>query len=141
MFLFPSRFDDDDSAGSPSWYPGEDDDVMVSPRSSQAFVDRGPPPGQDRHTPPPGQGAVKILMKNINTIKKKIKRYEEEFEAAFGYRPSHSEKMKHKEIKKYMSELSKARKELKRKYPIEMYSDGCVVSSAIMEYSVNSSFT
>ncbi|KAK4290706.1 hypothetical protein Pmani_036415 [Petrolisthes manimaculis] len=115
-----SRFDDEEAAGPPSWYPGEDDNnVMVSPRSSQAFVDRGPPPGQDRHhhhhhTPPPGQGAVKILMKNINAIKKKIKRYEEEFEAAFGYRPSHSEKMKHKEIKKYMSELSKARKELKQ---------------------------
>lgn len=91
---------------------------MVSPRSSQAFIDTRPPPGQDDHSPPPGQGAVKILMKNINTIKKKIKRYEEEFEATAGYRPSHSEKMKHKEIKRYMSELSKARKELKRKYRI-----------------------
>lgn len=89
---------------------------MVSPRASQAFIDTGAPPGKDDHTPPPGQGAVKMLMKNINTIKKKIKRYEEEFEAASGYRPSHSEKMKHKEIKKYMSELSKARKELKREY-------------------------
>ena len=55
-------------------------------------------------------------MKNINSIKRKIKKFEEEFEAAFGYRPSHSDKMKHKDIKKYMSELSKARKELKRKY-------------------------
>ncbi|XP_063870355.1 protein FAM13A-like isoform X2 [Scylla paramamosain] len=107
-----SRFDDDSGVQN-SWYRDEDD-VMVSPRSSQAFVDTRPPPGQDDHSPPPGQGAVKILMKNINTIKKKIKRYEEEFEAAAGYRPSHSEKMKHKEIKKYMSELSKARKELKQ---------------------------
>ncbi|XP_045101854.1 protein FAM13A-like isoform X7 [Portunus trituberculatus] len=107
-----SRFDDDSSVQN-NWYRDEDD-VMVSPRSSQAFVDTRPPPGQDDHSPPPGQGAVKILMKNINTIKKKIKRYEEEFEAAAGYRPSHSEKMKHKEIKKYMSELSKARKELKQ---------------------------
>lgn len=108
-----SRFDDDSGVQN-SWYRSEDDDVMVSPRASQAFIDTGAPPGQDDHSPPPGQGAVKILMKNINTIKKKIKRYEEEFEAAAGYRPSHSEKMKHKEIKKYMSELSKARKELKQ---------------------------
>ncbi|XP_050717359.1 protein FAM13A-like isoform X2 [Eriocheir sinensis] len=108
-----SRFDDDSGIQN-SWYRSEDDDVMVSPRASQAFIDTGAPPGQDDHSPPPGQGAVKMLMKNINSIKKKIKRYEEEFEAASGYRPSHSEKMKHKEIKKYMSELSKARKELKQ---------------------------
>ncbi|XP_042210618.1 protein FAM13A-like isoform X5 [Homarus americanus] len=108
-----SRFDDD-SAVQTSWYRSDDDDIMLSPRASQAFTDTGAPPGRDDHTPPPGQSAVKILMKNINSIKKKIKRYEEEFEAAFGYRPSHSEKMKHKEIKKYMSELSKARKELKQ---------------------------
>ncbi|KAF2357612.1 hypothetical protein FHG87_011633 [Trinorchestia longiramus] len=51
--------------------------------------------------------------RNISAIKKRIKRFEEDFENKFGYKPSHSEKMKHKEIKKYMSDLSKARKELK----------------------------
>lgn len=108
-----SRFDDETPVQS-SWYRSDEDDVMISPRSSQAFIDTtGAPPGLE-HTPPPGQGAVKILMKNINSIKKKIKRYEEEFEAAFGYRPSHSEKMKDKNIKRSMSELSKARKELKQ---------------------------
>ena len=53
--------------------------------------------------------------RNISSIKKRIKRFEEEFENKFGYKPSHSEKMKHKEIKKYMSDLNKARKELKSK--------------------------
>ncbi|KAK7075545.1 Protein fam13a [Halocaridina rubra] len=109
-----SRYDDETPIQS-SWYRSDDDDVMVSPRSSQAFIDTtGAPPGLGDHSPPPGQGAVKMLMKNINSIKKKIKRYEEEFEEAFGYRPSHSEKMKDKNIKKCMSELSKARKELKQ---------------------------
>ncbi|XP_066971680.1 protein FAM13A isoform X3 [Macrobrachium rosenbergii] len=109
-----SRFDDESPIQS-SWYRSSDDDVMLSPRSSHAFIDTtGAPPGPGDHSPPPGQSAVKILMKNINSIKKKIKRYEEEFEAAFGYRPSHSEKMKDKNIKKSMSELSKARKELKQ---------------------------
>ncbi|XP_018008713.1 uncharacterized protein LOC108666368 isoform X3 [Hyalella azteca] len=51
--------------------------------------------------------------RNISAIKKRIKRFEEDFEHKFGYKPSHSEKMKHKEIKKYMSDLNKARKELK----------------------------
>ncbi|XP_069942757.1 uncharacterized protein [Cherax quadricarinatus] len=108
-----SRFDDEDSAIQSSWYRSDEDDTVISPRVSRAFINTGAPQGRDDN-PPPGQSAVKILMKNINSIKKRIKRYEEEFEASFGYRPSHSEKMKHKEIKKYMSELSKARKELKQ---------------------------
>nr|XP_027212925.1 uncharacterized protein LOC113806028 isoform X2 [Penaeus vannamei] len=108
-----SRFDDESTMQS-NWYRSDEDDIILSPRASEAFKDVGPANGSDDYKTPPGQGAVKILMKNINSIKKKIKRYEEEFESAFGYRPSHSEKMKHKEIKKYMSELSKARKELKQ---------------------------
>lgn len=110
-----SRFDDESTMQS-SWYRSDEDDIILSPRASEAFKDVGPANGSEDYKTPPGQGAVKILMKNINSIKKKIKRYEEEFESAFGYRPSHSEKMKHKEIKKYMSELSKARKELKREW-------------------------
>ena len=51
--------------------------------------------------------------RNIASIKKRIKQFEEEFENKFGYKPSHSEKLKHKDIKKYMNELSKMRKELK----------------------------
>jgi hypothetical protein len=54
--------------------------------------------------------------RNISAIKKRIKRFEEDFEHKFGYKPSHSEKMKHKEIKKYMSDLNKARKELKSEF-------------------------
>ncbi|XP_063607300.1 protein FAM13A-like isoform X4 [Penaeus indicus] len=108
-----SRFDDESTMQS-NWYRSDEDDIILSPRASEAFKDVGPANGSEDYKTPPGQGAVKILMKNINSIKKKIKRYEEEFESAFGYRPSHSEKMKHKEIKKYMSELSKARKELKQ---------------------------
>jgi len=52
-------------------------------------------------------------QRNVASIKKKIKQFEEEFERKFGYKPSHSEKMKHREIKKYMHQLNKGRKEIK----------------------------
>ncbi|CAL4107155.1 unnamed protein product [Meganyctiphanes norvegica] len=112
-----SRYEDETVVSARSWYASEDDDVVVCPRSG-TFSEPPPGPHLDRgggdNGLPSGHTAVKVLMKNINTIKKKIKQFEEEFETAFGYRPSHSEKMKHKDIKKYMSELSKARKELKQ---------------------------
>merc|ERR1719187_922030 len=109
------RSEDEPGVAARNWYATDDDDVY--PRSS-SFSEAPPGPHLNQSSGdsslPPGQTAIKVLMKNINTIKKKIKQFEEEFENAFGYRPSHSEKMKHKDIKKYMSELSKARKELKQ---------------------------
>ena len=56
---------------------------------------------------------LKNLMKQINSLKKKIKKYEGEFEENFGYRPSHSDKMSNRDIKRIVSELNKVRKEHK----------------------------
>lgn len=58
-----------------------------------------------------GKTAVGALQKNISALKRKIKRFEEEFERNYGYKPSHSDKMKHKDMKKYVTELNKYRKE------------------------------
>nr|XP_045621141.1 protein FAM13A-like isoform X1 [Procambarus clarkii] len=91
----------------------DEDDTRLSSHASEAFIDIGLQPGQDDN-PSPGQHEVKMLIKKIHSIKKKIRRYEEEFEATHGYRPSHSEKMKHRKTKKYMSELSMASIELKQ---------------------------
>ena len=102
----------------PGWYTNADESPVVSPRS---FIENNAITSSEHHFSSTGHSAIKILTKNINSIKRKIKKFEEEFEAAFGYRPSHSDKMKHKDIKKYMSELSKARKELKRKYLSTFY--------------------
>lgn len=56
---------------------------------------------------------LKNLTKYINGLKKKIKKYEDEFEENFGYRPSHSDKMSNRDIKRLCTELSKLRKEHK----------------------------
>lgn len=102
-----SRKDDVTPIKPVSWYCDEDNEQ--STKFSDATVD-------DDGSRPRGHAAVKMLTKSINSIKRKIKRFEEEFERTSGYRPSHSEKMKHREIKKYMTDLSKAKKELKRKF-------------------------
>lgn len=64
---------------------------------------------------------MKKLVRIIHTLttifsfKKKLKRYEEEFEQEYGYRPSHADKMGNKDIKKMYAELNRLRKEVKRK--------------------------
>lgn len=56
---------------------------------------------------------LKSLAKQINGLKRKIKRYELEFEENYGYRPSHSDKMSNRDVKRLVYELSKLRKEHK----------------------------
>lgn len=61
----------------------------------------------------PSDVGLKNLAKHINGLKKKIKKYEDEFEENFGYRPSHSDKMSNRDIKRLCTELNKLRKEHK----------------------------
>lgn len=51
------------------------------------------------------------LSKQINSLKKKIKKFESEFEINHGYKPSHLEKMSDKNVKKLYSDLSKLKKD------------------------------
>jgi len=67
----------------------------------------------DKH-PNPVEQRQKHLAKQINSLKKKIKKYDEEFEAQQGYRPSHADKLNDKNIKKLCSDLNKLKKELKQ---------------------------
>ncbi|XP_029649501.1 protein FAM13A isoform X2 [Octopus sinensis] len=57
---------------------------------------------------------LKQLTKKIQSLRKKIKLFEENFEREHGYRPSQSDKTAKAEIKKYMADLAKARKEIKK---------------------------
>ncbi|KAJ8966708.1 hypothetical protein NQ314_003361 [Rhamnusium bicolor] len=54
------------------------------------------------------------LSKQINSLKKKIKKYESDFEAKHGFKPSHVEKMNDKNMKKWYADLGKLRKEQKQ---------------------------
>lgn len=66
-------------------------------------------PVEDEYT-----ARLKQLTKKIQSLRKKIKLFEENFEKEHGYRPSQSDKTAKAEIKKYMADLTKARKELKK---------------------------
>lgn len=87
---------------------------MLSPRNSlllprRFYSENDVPPS----VPGPTELGLKTLTKHINGLKKKIKKYEDEFEENFGYRPSHSDKMSNRDIKRLCSELNKLRKEHK----------------------------
>jgi hypothetical protein len=88
---------------------------MVSPRNSVLIPRRfyAGDEHEEQEITNAKEYGLKILMKQINTLKKKIKKYEGEFEENFGYRPSHSDKMSNRDIKKIISELNKVRKEHK----------------------------
>ncbi|XP_049767917.1 protein FAM13A [Schistocerca cancellata] len=57
---------------------------------------------------------LKALNKQAHSLKKKVKQFEEDFQKEYGYRPSHSDKMYDREMKKVCAELNKIRKEIKQ---------------------------
>ncbi|KAF3430136.1 hypothetical protein E2986_13111 [Frieseomelitta varia] len=89
-------------------------EAMLSPRNSlllprRFYSENEMQPGASNIA----ELGLKNLTKYINGLKKKIKKYEDEFEENFGYRPSHSDKMSNRDIKRLCTELSKLRKEHK----------------------------
>ena len=67
------------------------------------------------------------LRLSARSGKRKIRAYEEAFERKFGYRPSHADRAKDREMKRCMSELSRARRDLK-----QLKTDGVVPSPAVV---------
>ncbi|XP_034935925.1 protein FAM13A isoform X2 [Chelonus insularis] len=89
-------------------------EALTSPRNSllipRRFYTENDVP---QNVPASTELGLKTLTKHINGLKKKIKKYEDEFEENFGYRPSHSDKMSNRDIKRLCVELNKLRKEHK----------------------------
>jgi hypothetical protein len=54
---------------------------------------------------------IKQINKRLTSLKKKISVYEERFENNYGYRPSHADKSNDKNIKNYIAEIHRLRKE------------------------------
>ncbi|CRL08532.1 CLUMA_CG021358, isoform A [Clunio marinus] len=54
---------------------------------------------------------VRQINKRLTSLKKKVSIYEEDFEENYGYRPSHADKANDKNIKHYIAEIHKLRKE------------------------------
>lgn len=96
--------------------------MLLSPRNSiimtrRIYMDTEVPMptiGINNDPKNPLEQRLRQVSKQINSLKKKIKKFEEEFESHNGYRPSHIDKMEDKSIKKLCTELNKLRKEHKQ---------------------------
>ncbi|XP_039629850.1 protein FAM13B isoform X2 [Polypterus senegalus] len=83
------------------------------------FPVKSPPLGRPRRasfsSKEEGRGdAVPVqVSKKVQSLKKKIKQFEEQFEKDHNYKPSHSDKAANPKVLKWMTELTKLRKQIK----------------------------
>ncbi|XP_068114792.1 protein FAM13C isoform X1 [Hyperolius riggenbachi] len=89
-----------------------DPESAPSPPSSQQFM---MPRSSSRGNceDPKEPLSVIQLTKQIQNLKRKIRKFEDRFEQEKNYRPSHSDKTSNVEVLKWMNDLAKARKQLK----------------------------
>ncbi|XP_063290061.1 protein FAM13C isoform X1 [Pelobates fuscus] len=89
-----------------------DPESAPSPPSSQQFMmPRSSSRGNCEDSKEPL--TVMQLTKQIQSLKRKIRKFEDKFELEKNYRPSHSDKTSNLEVLKWMNDLAKARKQLK----------------------------
>lgn len=108
------------------------DDVMVSPRTIKLKKNKtsvhintdippSPPVDQEQYRKH-STGSVddefsikhKQLIKKLQTLKRKIRLFEEDFEKEKGFKPSHSDKISTAEVRKWLGDLTKTKKDLKK---------------------------
>ncbi|XP_053197811.1 protein FAM13C-like [Scomber japonicus] len=88
-----------------------DPDTAPSPPCSQQFIlSRG---RARTDGPEESPSSVSFLSKQIQSLKKKVRRYEDQFEQEMKYKPSHNDKYSNPEMVRVMNELARARKQLK----------------------------
>ncbi|KFV17292.1 Protein FAM13C [Tauraco erythrolophus] len=68
---------------------------------------------------------VAQLTKHLQSLKRKIRKYEEKFEQEKKYLPSHGDKTSNPEVLKWMNDLAKGRKQLKGATEMEKRSSAC----------------
>uniref|UniRef100_A0A4X2LU85 Family with sequence similarity 13 member A n=2 Tax=Vombatus ursinus TaxID=29139 RepID=A0A4X2LU85_VOMUR len=90
----------------------DDTEVPPSPPNSHSFMRRRSSSlgsyDEDQEDLTPAQ-----LTRRIQSLKKKIRRFEDRFEEERKYRPSHSDKAANPEVLKWTNDLAKFRKQLK----------------------------
>ncbi|PVD39368.1 hypothetical protein C0Q70_01998 [Pomacea canaliculata] len=112
--------DERDGLSSPQPSPLSKHKPFIPPldlEASNTDVPPSPPKHQDqypKYMDDEFSHRLKQMTKRIQVLKKKIKNFEEEFEEVHGYKPSQGEKAARPEIKKYVTELSRTRKDIKR---------------------------
>nr|XP_023439804.2 protein FAM13C isoform X3 [Dasypus novemcinctus] len=89
-----------------------DPESAPSPPSSQQFI---MPRSSSRSSCGDGKEPQTItqLTKHIQSLKRKIRKFEEKFEQEKKYRPSYGDKTSNPEVLKWMNDLAKGRKQLK----------------------------
>ncbi|XP_004645929.1 protein FAM13C isoform X2 [Octodon degus] len=89
-----------------------DPESAPSPPSAQQFM---MPRSSSRSSCGDGKEPQTIpqLTKHIQSLKRKIRKFEEKFEQEKKYRPSHGDKTSNPEVLKWMNDLAKGRKQLK----------------------------
>ncbi|XP_070708235.1 protein FAM13C-like [Pempheris klunzingeri] len=89
-----------------------DPDTAPSPPCSQDYILCR---GRDRPEGSEGDclSSVPFLSRHIQTLKKKVRRFEDQFEQEMNYKPSYNDKYSNPELVGVMNELAKARKQLK----------------------------
>ncbi|KAM3592625.1 uncharacterized protein V6R79_022430 [Siganus canaliculatus] len=89
-----------------------DPDTAPSPPCSQQYMlcrGRDRSEGLEDQCP----SSVPFLRRQIQALKKKVRRFEDQFEQEMNYKPSHNDKYSNPEMIHVMNELAKARKQLK----------------------------
>uniref|UniRef100_A0A3Q1H1M6 Protein FAM13C-like n=1 Tax=Acanthochromis polyacanthus TaxID=80966 RepID=A0A3Q1H1M6_9TELE len=93
-------------------FNSDPDSAPSPPCSQQYMLCRG---RADRTKEPEDQcpPSIPFLTRHIQTLKKKVRRFEDQFEMEMNYKPSHNDKYSNPEMVRVMGELAKARKQLK----------------------------
>ncbi|XP_041115695.1 protein FAM13A-like isoform X3 [Polyodon spathula] len=138
----------------------EDSDPMLSPRfytfgQSQQYLDdpEVPPSPPNAHSFMSRRRSASLgsceddteeltgaqLSKKIQSLKKKIRKFEEKFEEGRKYRPSYSDKAANPELLKWMNELAKFRKQLKE-MKVKISEEGLPPQTRQRSYTLPKSF-
>ncbi|RZC40548.1 hypothetical protein BDFB_008217 [Asbolus verrucosus] len=86
--------------------------IYLDPDIQQANFDL------ENKTQNPLESRIQKVTKQINSVKKKIKKYEIEFESKHGYKVSHADKLNDKNIRKLYMDLNKLKKEQKQLFDV-----------------------
>ncbi|KAK2820179.1 hypothetical protein Q5P01_023138 [Channa striata] len=90
-----------------------DPDAAPSPPCSQQFILSHCRGGRMEGSEDESLSSVPFLTRHIQALKKRVRRFEDHFEQEMNYKPSQNDKYSNPEMVRVMSELAKARKQLK----------------------------
>ncbi|XP_032429821.1 protein FAM13C-like [Xiphophorus hellerii] len=98
---------------SPSLRFNSDPDTAPSPPCSQQYMLCRSLGDRTEASEDESPASIPFLTRHIQSLKKRVRRFEDQFEQEMNYKPSHNDKYSNPEMIRVMSELAKARKQLK----------------------------